>query len=162
MKSFAIDPYGQMSICVLSHQDTYDIRQGGARTGWEHFLLNVRQRKATRPSKCSECRLHAVCSMCPANGELENGDPESPVEFLCEVAHLRALALGFEVPGHGDCEFCNDPERQAALRGSVRRITSREITPAAWTAPQSILPILNTSQAATGCAGCEAVSLCAL
>jgi radical SAM protein with 4Fe4S-binding SPASM domain len=154
LKSFAIDPYGHMSICVLSHQDTYDIRTGGAREGWDHFLLSVRQRKATRPTKCTECRLRAVCSMCPANGELENGDPESPVEFMCEVAHLRALTLGFEVPEHGDCEFCRDPERHAALRDSVRRITSHEITPAAWTEPQSILPILNRSQATTGCGGC--------
>ena len=154
LKSFAVDPYGHMSICVLSHQDTYDIRTGGARTGWDHFLLSVRRRKATRPTKCTDCRLRAVCSMCPANGELENGDPESPVEFMCEVAHLRALTLGFEVPEHGDCEFCRDPERHTALRDSVRRITSRETTPAAWTGPQSILPILNNSQSATGCGGC--------
>ena len=154
LKSFAIDPYGHMSICVISHQETYDIREGGARAGWEHFLLNIRQRKATRPTKCTNCRLHSVCSMCPANGELENGDPESPVEFLCEVAHLRALVLGFEVPEHGDCKFCNDPEQHAMLRNSVRRITSQEITPAAWVGPQSILPILNGSPAASGCGGC--------
>jgi radical SAM protein with 4Fe4S-binding SPASM domain len=154
VRTFAIDPYGHMSICVLSHMDTYDIRQGGARAGWEHFLLSVRQRKATRPTKCTECRLHAVCSMCPANGELENGDPESPVEFLCEVAHLRALALGFQVPQHGDCEFCNDSDRHAALRESARRITAQEITPATWTGLQSVLPILNNSQAASSCGGC--------
>jgi radical SAM protein with 4Fe4S-binding SPASM domain len=154
LKSFAIDPYGHMSICVISHQDTYDIREGGARAGWEHFLLNVRQRKATRPTKCTNCRLHSVCSMCPANGELENGDPESPVEFLCEVAHLRALALGFKVPEHGDCEFCNDAERHASLMSSMRRIASHETTPAAWIAAQSVLPILNNSQAAAGCGGC--------
>jgi radical SAM protein with 4Fe4S-binding SPASM domain len=154
LKSFAIDPYGHMSICVISHQDTYDIREGSARAGWEHFLLNVRQRKATRPTKCTNCRLHSVCSMCPANGELENGDPESPVEFLCEVAHLRALALGFKVPEHGDCEFCNDAERHASLMSSMRRIASHETTPAAWIAAQSVLPILNNSQAAAGCGGC--------
>ena len=154
VKSFAIDPYGHMSICVLSHQDTYDIRQGGVRAGWEHFLLRVRQRKATRPTKCTDCRLHSVCSMCPANGELENGDPESPVEFLCQVAHLRALALGFEIPEHGDCEFCCDQERRAALRESAHRITSHQITPSSWIRPQSILPVLNHSQAATGCGGC--------
>ena len=154
LKSFAVDPYGHMSICVLSHQDTYDIRTGNVRTGWDHFLLSVRQRKATRPTKCTECRLRAVCSMCPANGELENGDPESPVEFMCEVAHLRALTLGFEIPQHGNCEFCTHPERQVALRDSVRRITSQETTPAAWTQPQSILPILNNSQTASGCGGC--------
>ena len=157
LKSFAIDPYGHMSICVISHQDTYDIRQGGVRAGWEHFLLNIRQRKATRATKCTQCRLHSVCSMCPANGELENGDPESPVEFLCEVAHLRALALGFEVPEHGDCDFCNDPEQRQSLKNSVRRINSQEITPAAWTGPQDILPILNSSQSAVGCGGCGAM-----
>jgi len=157
LKSFAIDPYGHMSICVISHQYTYDIRQGGVRAGWEHFLLNIRQRKATRATKCSQCRLHSVCSMCPANGELENGDPESPVEFLCEVAHLRALALGFEVPEHGDCDFCNDPEQRQSLKNSVRRINSQEITPAAWTGPQDILPILNSSQSAAGCGGCGAM-----
>jgi radical SAM protein with 4Fe4S-binding SPASM domain len=157
LKTFAIDPYGHMSICVISHQETYDIRQGGVCAGWEHFLLNIRQRKATRVTKCARCRLHSVCSMCPANGELENGDPESPVEFLCEVAHLRALALGFEVPEHGDCDFCNDPERRESLERSVLRIASQEITPAAWTGPQSILPILNSSQAAAGCGGCGAL-----
>ena len=157
LKSFAIDPYGHMSICVLSHQDTYDIRQGGVRAGWDHFLLDVRRRQATRPTKCNACRLHSVCSMCPANGELENGDPESPVEFLCEVAHLRALALGFAVPAHGDCELCSDSERHAALVESARRITSQQTTPAAWSGPQSIFPILNSAPATAGCGGCGSV-----
>jgi hypothetical protein len=44
--------------------------------------------------------------MCPAKGELESGDAESPVDFLCAVAHLRAMALGTEVPPHGNCAFC--------------------------------------------------------
>jgi radical SAM protein with 4Fe4S-binding SPASM domain len=157
LKSFAIDPYGHMSICVLSHQDTYNIRKGGVKAGWEQFLLNVRQRKSTRPTKCDNCRLHSVCSMCPANGELENGDPESPVEFLCEVAHLRALALGFEVPEHGDCEFCTNQERRELLRESVKRIISRQTTPSDWIGPQYILPILNNPQTASGCSGCGAI-----
>jgi hypothetical protein len=76
---------------------------------------------------------------------------------LCEVAHLRALALGFEIPEHGHCEFCMDQERHAALSESVTRIASQEITPFAWTGPQSILPILNNSHAATGCGGCGSI-----
>jgi len=36
--------------------------------------------------------------MCPANGELESGDAEAPVDFLCQVAHLRAYTLGVSVP----------------------------------------------------------------
>ena len=94
MNSFALDPYGHMSICVLSHQDTYDIRSGSVKEGWEQFLLKVRTRERKRISKCVKCRIRSLCSMCPANGELENGDPESPVDFLCEVAHLRAMRIG--------------------------------------------------------------------
>jgi radical SAM protein with 4Fe4S-binding SPASM domain len=153
VKSFAIDPYGHMSICVISHQESYSIRAGSVREGWEQFLFKVRQRERTRPTKCDTCRIQSVCSMCPANGELENGDQESPVDFLCEVAHLRALALGFQVPEHGDCEFCSHGERQAELKESAARIASREINPEEWIAPKPLLPVLNGS-AASSCGGC--------
>jgi radical SAM protein with 4Fe4S-binding SPASM domain len=155
IKSFAIDPNGNMSICVLSHQDTYDIRQGSVRQGWDEFLLKVRQKQRAHPlSKCVQCRIHSVCSMCPANGELENGDPESPVEFLCEVAHLRAKALGFNIPEHGDCEFCLDEGRKAELSNAVRRIVSKEINPENWMPSQPALRVLNEASASSGCGGC--------
>jgi radical SAM protein with 4Fe4S-binding SPASM domain len=154
VKAFAIDPYGHMSICVISHQDTYDIRTGSIHEGWEQFLLKVRQRERKTISKCRDCRITSVCSTCPATGELENGDPESPVEFLCEVAHLRASALGFEIPKHGDCDFCNDAERRSGLQESALRIRSREIDAETWTSPHNLLPVLNNPTAAVGCSGC--------
>ena len=151
LNSFALDPYGHMTICVVSHQESYDIRQGSLREGWEQFLKEVRQRPRTRPTKCDQCRIRSICSTCPATGELEAGDQESPVEFLCEVAHLRAVALGFKVPPHGDCEFCNDPEKQSRVQNAASRILSREISPEDWIAPRPILPVLN---AASSCGGC--------
>ena len=152
-KGFAMDPYGHMSICVLSHQDTYDSRAGSVRQGWDEFLLSIRKRKRSRPKKCTTCQIRSVCSMCPANGELENGDPESPVEFLCEVAHLRAMALGFEVPAHGDCDLCNDAERRQMLKDAAGRIVVRETDPSDWVSAQTLLPVLNNAVAA-GCGGC--------
>jgi radical SAM protein with 4Fe4S-binding SPASM domain len=155
VQSCAIDPYGQMSICVLSHRQTYDIRSGSVREGWEKFLLETRtQEPKNPPTKCTKCRIRSVCSMCPANGELENGDPESPVDFLCEVAHLRALALGFPIPEHGDCELCNDARRRAEVHESARRISQQEINPQDWVAPQTALPVLNQMFAGEGCGGC--------
>ena len=150
---FAVDPYGMMSICVLSHREAYDIRKGSVREGWEKFLLEVRLRKRTRPSKCSACQIRSVCSMCPANGELESGDPESPVDFLCEVAHLRAMVLGFEIPQHGACELCSE-EGTAILRQRADRILSNGVNLSA--APASaMLPVLNNLNAvSTGCGGC--------
>ncbi|HEY1799724.1 MAG TPA: radical SAM protein [Terriglobales bacterium] len=154
--SFSIDPYGRMSICVLSKADTYDLRRGSVKEGWEQFLLQVRKREAKTISKCTDCRLRSLCGMCPANGELENGDAESPVEFLCEVAHLRAMALGYEVPAHGDCAFCEGGDHYEAAKESARRIASREIDVGEWTGPAAVLlPILNHSTASSGgCGSC--------
>lgn len=103
--SWAMDPYGNLTICVLSHVDNFNIREQTFAEAWES-LMGVRQKPITRPTKCNKCGLKTLCGMCPANGELENGDPEAPVDFLCHVAHLRAEAFGVEVPAHGDCEYC--------------------------------------------------------
>ena len=156
INSFALDPYGHMSICVLSHQDTYDIRSGSLKEGWELFLQKVRARERRRISKCVKCRIRSLCSMCPANGELENGDAESPVDFLCEVAHLRAMALGLDVPRHGECDFCSGGRRNDAVRESAQRIASKEINVSEWISPKVLLPILNNSSAPSygGCDGC--------
>jgi radical SAM protein with 4Fe4S-binding SPASM domain len=160
MNSFAIDPYGHMSICVLSHQETYDIRSGSVEDGWKQFLLRVRTRARKHISKCVSCRLHSLCSMCPANGELENGDPESPVEFLCEVAHLRAVSLGLQAPPHGECDFCAGGRRYSDVMESAQRIISKEIDVGEWTSPPMLLPILDNRSPSPGggCGGCGAQS----
>lgn len=156
MKSFAIDPYGRMSVCVLSHQDTYDSRHGSVSEGWEKFLLEVRNRPRTAISKCADCRITSLCSTCPATAELETGNPESPVEFLCEVAHLRALAVGVEVPPHGDCDFCRGGSRHDNVVESAARIASKEVDASEWFSPAAAFPILNNQQvqSGAGCGGC--------
>jgi radical SAM protein with 4Fe4S-binding SPASM domain len=155
MNSFAINAYGGMGICVISQQETFSIRGVGARRVWEESLLHLRTRKRTRMTKCIQCRIQSLCGMCPANGELENGDRESPVEFLCNVAHLRAAAIGVEIPAHGACEFCAGGSEHDALLESARRIASKEIDVESWVGPQHLLPILNNpSVAAAGCGSC--------
>lgn len=125
INSFAIDPEGKMSICVLSQVDRYDLRNGTFSEGWDHFLHQVRRKKISRVTKCTTCAIKAMCGMCPANGELENGDPESPVEFLCHVAHLRAKAMDIPVPPHGDCEYCPGGSKHSALVDSFETLERR-------------------------------------
>jgi radical SAM protein with 4Fe4S-binding SPASM domain len=155
MNSFAINAYGEMGICVISQQETFRVQEAGLRRVWEESLLELRSRKRERITKCVECRIQSLCGMCPANGEMENGDRESPVEFLCNVAHLRAMAVGVEVPTHGECEFCAGGSRHADLLESARRISSLEIDVESWVGPQQILPILNNTEvSAGGCGSC--------
>ena len=113
INSFAIDPYGMLRLCTLSNGNAFDLRKGPFREGWENYLQEVRQKKISRQTKCVRCELRATCGMCPPNAELEKGDAEEPVDFLCHVAHLRARALGIHVPPHGECKYCQTDQPSA-------------------------------------------------
>jgi radical SAM protein with 4Fe4S-binding SPASM domain len=103
---FGIDPYGGMNICLFSPDGKYDLRKGSFNAGWDDVLLKDRSRKISRQTKCVECTIREMCGMCPPNSLLEKGDAEEPVDFFCEVAHLRANAFGIPVKPHGECEYC--------------------------------------------------------
>jgi radical SAM protein with 4Fe4S-binding SPASM domain len=155
MNGFAINAYGEMGICVISQQETFRTQEAGLKRIWEKSLLELRTRKRTRVTKCAQCRIQSLCGMCPANGEMENGDRESPVEFLCHVAHLRAAAVGVVVPAHGECEFCVGGAEHDALLESARRIIRKEIDVESWTGPQPIFQILGNSSVSGGCGSCS-------
>ena len=154
MSGFAINAYGEMGICVISQQETFSVREVGVAKVWEGSLLQLRSRKRTRATKCNQCRIQSLCGMCPANGEMESGDRESPVEFLCHVAHLRAAAVGVEIPAHGECEFCTGGDQHDDMLESARRIANHEIDVESWVGPQQLLPILSNPHAASGCGNC--------
>jgi len=115
VQSFAINPAGRLSNCLMWTRTTYNLREGSFQEGWETFLTTVLEQKSRRRTKCSACQIKAMCGMCPANGVLECLDPETPVDFLCRVAHLRAYALNIPVPPHGDCAYCKGGGEYVAM-----------------------------------------------
>ena len=158
VNSFSIDAYGRLSICVLSETHKYDVR-GGFAKGWNGFLLDQRLRKVTRPTKCTGCEMKSMCGMCPAVAELENGDPETPVDYLCRVSHLRAMTLGIPVRPHGECEYCEGGSGYAELAESAMRLREnshrfvRHET-AVERGGKVFLNIVNAAPPAIGCGSC--------
>jgi len=122
LNSFAVTTDGMLGPCVLSQRSVYDLRKGNFQEGWGHFLRLLRQEKSRRQTRCVACEIKGMCGMCPANGELEQGDPEEPVDFLCRVAHLRAYTLGRSVPPHGLCDYCEGGKSHGDLLRTAARL----------------------------------------
>jgi MoaA/NifB/PqqE/SkfB family radical SAM enzyme len=59
---------------------------------------HLRELRATNPEylrRCAQCFLKGLCEQCPAKSWAESGTLDTPVEYLCEVAHAQARYLGW-------------------------------------------------------------------
>lgn len=106
-----IDAYGMFQPCMkLRHHDCiYDLRKGSLKDAVANFSPRIRKMKAENPeylSKCARCFLKGLCEQCPAASWMEHGALDTPVEYLCAVAHRQAQFLGLVKKG----EFAWDVE----------------------------------------------------
>ena len=100
IRSFHVDAYGRLSICMMVRGDTYDLRRGSFHDGWRGHAREVRLKPAREAYACQDCRFVLACGFCPGWSQLESGADAVPVEFLCRVTHLRAQALGLALAEH--------------------------------------------------------------
>ncbi|MBU4305387.1 MAG: radical SAM protein [Candidatus Omnitrophica bacterium] len=93
--SFHIDPAGNLGLCVISRYPNYNLKTGTFEEGWLDAVPRLIRQKKTFAYECAGCELRDLCAGCPGWSELETGNPEMPVEYLCRTAHLRAKAFAF-------------------------------------------------------------------
>jgi radical SAM protein with 4Fe4S-binding SPASM domain len=91
--TFHVDPYGQMSTCEMVRFQSYDLRSGSFQEGWKEAIPEFISLKPEGEYPCGRCELIALCGQCPGWAWLEHANPEAPVKYLCEIAHLRAEAF---------------------------------------------------------------------
>lgn len=94
LHAFHIDPYGRLVPCMLLREPAYDLRAGSFRDGWDAHFPALRTRARTKSMACDVCDVRSACDQCVGWALLENGDPESPVSFLCDLTSQRADAFG--------------------------------------------------------------------
>jgi len=74
--------------------------------------------RATNPEyleRCAVCFLKGLCEQCPAKSWAEHGTLDTPVEYLCAVAHAQARWLGWLAEGERAWEVSDWRER---IKGS--------------------------------------------
>lgn len=92
--SFHIDPLGRMSVCGSARLPDYDLHQGSFEEGYYDFFPKILGQKLQNTQyKCDQCEVRLLCDQCPGLAQLETSDSEKPVEYFCQVAHLRAKAF---------------------------------------------------------------------
>lgn len=107
-----IDAYGFAQPCmgVRAPELTFDLLKLSLRSENGHcerneaiskaldFFKNLKDIKATNPDylrRCAVCFLKGLCEQCPAKSWAEHGTLDTPVEYLCAVAHAQARWLGW-------------------------------------------------------------------
>ncbi len=94
-RSFHVDPYGMMSLCLLVREPNFSLRERSFQEIWEECFPPIYGRKRPPDHSCNECNLISLCGKCPAWSQMEKGDMEARVEYCCEVGHRRARRLGY-------------------------------------------------------------------
>ena len=101
-----VDAYGAVQACLpLRAPDTVvSLRDepGSLRYALTEAFPRLREARATNPEylrRCAVCFLKGLCEQCPAKSWAESGTLDTPVEYLCEVAHEQARDLGLLEPG---------------------------------------------------------------
>jgi radical SAM protein with 4Fe4S-binding SPASM domain len=121
-----VDAYGNFQPCImLRHSDTvYDLKRGSLKDALTHFFPEVRKMRADNPdylARCSFCFLKGLCEQCPAKSCMEYGTLDTPVEYLCEVAHAQARYLGLIEEGELAWEIKD-------WKGRIRNFSGKEPT----------------------------------
>jgi radical SAM protein with 4Fe4S-binding SPASM domain len=94
-----VDAYGYFQLCMMLRHPTtvYDLKNGSLKYAMTKFFPEVREMKAANSlylARCARCFLKGLCEQCPAKSWMENGTLDTPVAYLCEIAHVQARYLG--------------------------------------------------------------------
>jgi radical SAM protein with 4Fe4S-binding SPASM domain len=94
-----VDAYGMLQPCMmLRHPEAvYDLREGSLKDALTDFFPRLREMSAKNPdylARCARCFLKGLCEQCPAKSWMELGTLDTPVDYLCQVAHTKAMDLG--------------------------------------------------------------------
>lgn len=114
----SVDAYGRAQPCmgVRAPELTVDLAEKTLAQALDQFST-LREMRATNPEylrRCARCFLKGLCEQCPAKSWAEHGTYDTPVEYLCDVAHAQARWLGWLSDGEKGWEVAEWRQRVEA------------------------------------------------
>lgn len=111
-----VDAYGKFQACMMfRHPKTvYALENGSLKSGLSDFFPRMREMRTDNQEylgRCGSCFLKGLCEQCPAKSCMEHGTLDTPVEYLCEIAHIQARFLGLLNNVENGWEVINWKER---------------------------------------------------
>lgn len=121
-----IDAYGKAQMCLplRDPEMVVDLHKTTLKSALKDTFPRLRETKATNPAylaRCARCFLKGLCEQCPAKSWMEHGTLDTPVEYLCDVAHAKANFLGLIKEGEKGWEVENWKERRTLYNGNERK-----------------------------------------
>lgn len=121
-RSVCVDAYGVLQPCMGLRDPAlgYALRSGSLHEALTVVFPRLRERNATNPAylaRCVRCFLGGLCEQCPARSWAEHGTLDTPVEYLCQVAHAKARLLGLLAEGERAWEVTDAKERIQRMEG---------------------------------------------
>lgn len=92
-RAFSIAPDGALQLCTLVRSTRFDLASMSFEEAWKALGREVGRRYVSPKAACANCSARPVCGSCPGIAELETGDSEAPVQYLCDIAHRVARQL---------------------------------------------------------------------
>lgn len=115
-----VDAYGNFQLCMMLRAPgtVYNLKDGSLKDALEIFFPRIREIKASNSEylkRCAGCFLKGLCEQCPAKSWPESGTLDTPVEYLCEIAHSQARFLGLLNGSEYGWEVADWKERISSL-----------------------------------------------
>jgi len=119
-----IDAYGVIQPCLLFRMPELceDLKTRSLQEVLTECFPSIKEMAAENPdylNRCARCFIKGLCEQCPAKSWSEHGTLDTPVEYLCKIAHAQARYLGLIESGECAWEVRNGDER-------VRKLTEAD------------------------------------
>jgi MoaA/NifB/PqqE/SkfB family radical SAM enzyme len=106
-----VNPYGECSGCIMM-REVFSVRDHNVRWIWNEGINTIINQEKGFALPCDECNFINLCDQCPPWSMIENNDIMKTVEYLCDIAKIRAEYFNVsgyqkEAKGYGEKEMDN-------------------------------------------------------